>query len=356
MLEATLASGKFDMWVVNGTDVKEQVRLFLNEKADLIKLKPSAASLEVLQEGMPGGHLTTSDFDLHDMESFFASIGGAWFFLREQYAIAYLFWTNSAFARTVHVDAMLAGLVAGTITNVPSWSAATCPVFALRRAEGCDARTRAMIARRRLPAAYAIVSPGQAGGYASNQPGAVVDGAAAAEVDARHPDVARPLDPRGRPLRHDPAQRGAWGAAASNQPGAVLDGAAAAEVDARHPDVARPLDPRGRPLRHDPAQRAAWGAAASNQPGAVVGLAAARARDDAARAAGREPPARVVVGGLVQRHIVRSEGEVAQTRRSLSLTALSLSHQPPSCRAPLSLSSFSLSPLSLLLLSRRTKP
>ena len=223
--------------------------------------------------------------------------------------LAYFIWLNESIARLASNCATLKRLLRGPITErVPRWSADTCPYWALRDVRGCAELERALKQRDALTASNVVVlPPGQVGGRISNQPGAVVDLAAAAEVDARNPGLDRVSNAAGQAQRHPPHVRGQL----SSQPGAVVDGAAAAKVDARNPGLDRVFDVTGRAQRHPPHVRGQLG------------------------------------------------GEVAQTRRSLSLslslslTVVSLSHQPTSCRAPLSLSSFSHYPLSLLL-SRRT--
>ena len=165
--------------------------------------------------------------------------------------LAYFIWLNESIARLASNCATLKRLLRGRITErVPRWSADTCPFWALRDVRGCAELERALKQRDALTASNIVVlPPGQVGGRASQQPGAVVDGAAAAKVDARNPGLDRVSNAAGQAQRHPPHVRGQL----------------------------------------------------SSQPGAVVDLAAARARDDKARAAGREPPARVFVGGQMQR-------------------------------------------------------
>jgi hypothetical protein len=108
---------------------------------------------------------------------------------------------------------------------------------------------------------------------------------------------------------------GIVGGRIANQPGAVIA-----------PAAARTRDDAARAAGHEPPARVFVGgqmqrtpvserAAASNQPGAVVDPAAARARDAAARAAGHEPPARVVIGGLMQRRGGGRHGLPYEVRR-----------------------------------------
>ena len=127
--------------------------------------------------------------------------------------LAYFIWLNESIARLASNCATLKRLLRGRITErVPRWSADTCPYWALRDVRGCAELERALKQRDALTASNIVVlPPGQVGGRASQQPGAVVDGAAAAKVDARNPGLDRVSNAAGQAQRHPPHVRGQLG-------------------------------------------------------------------------------------------------------------------------------------------------
>jgi hypothetical protein len=114
--------------------------------------------------------------------------------------LAYVIYLQESIACLAANCATLQRLLRGQITErVPQWSADTCPYWALRNARGCAELERKLKQRGAFTAINAVcMPPSQVGGRISQQPGAVVNRAAAAAVDEQNPDLARPLDEAGR--------------------------------------------------------------------------------------------------------------------------------------------------------------